>query len=185
MITAEYTRLPGCTFPLIATNRLPLEWYAVYTRSRCEKRVHEQFERRSIESLLPVYEAVHQWTDRKVQVQLPLFPGYVFVRVSLRDHLQVVQVPGVVKLVGFNGAPTALPQKDVDALRSSLMSGVRVVPHPYLTAGRRVRVKTGPLAGLTGILVRRKNKARFILSLGLIHRAIAVEVNETALEPER
>jgi transcription antitermination factor NusG len=157
-------------------------WYAAYTSANREKRVAEQLAQRSIEHLLPLYQAVRRWKDRRVCLQLPLFPGYVFVRLALRDRLHVLQVGGVAKLVGFNGTPTALPQEEIDALRTSLASGVRAAPHPYLTVGRRVRVKAGPLAGVEGILVKRKNRARFVVSVELIQRAMAVEIGEADLE---
>src|SRR4029077_3812170 len=132
-------------------------WYAAYTSANHEKRVAEQLARRSVEHFLPLYETVRRWKDRRKQLQLPLFPGYVLVRLALRDRLQVLQVPGVANLVGFSGTPTALPQEEIDALRASLASGARAEPHPYLTVGRRVRIKSGPLAGMEGILVRKKN----------------------------
>jgi transcription antitermination factor NusG len=117
-----------------------------------------------------------------VQLRLPLFPGYVFVRLALCDRLQVLQVPGVAKLVGFSGTPTALPQEEIDTLRTTLLNGVRAEPHPYLTVGRRVRVKSGPLAGMEGILMKRKNRARLVLSLDLIQRSVVVEVGAIELE---
>jgi transcription antitermination factor NusG len=158
-------------------------WYAVQTCANHEKRVLQQLGQRTVEAYLPQYESVRRWKDRRVRLDLPLFPGYVFVHLALRDRLQVLQVPGVAKLVGFNGIPTALPQEEIDALRTSLAIGVRAEPHPYLKVGQRVRVKAGPLAGLQGILVKRKNRARFVVSMELIQRAMAVEVDALELEP--
>src|SRR4029077_1760360 len=89
-------------------------WYAAYTSANHEKRVAEQLARRSVEHFLPLYDSVRRWKDRRMKLKLPLFPGYVFVRLALRDRLQVLQVPGVVKLVGFNGAPAELPQKEME-----------------------------------------------------------------------
>jgi transcription antitermination factor NusG len=157
-------------------------WYAAYTSAKHEKRVAEQLTRRSVEHLLPLYQTVRRWKDRRVQLQLPLFPGYVFVRLALRDRLQVLQVPGVANLVGFSGTPTALPQEEIDALRTSLLIGVRAEPHPYLTVGRRVRIKSGPLVGMEGILIGKKNQARLVISLDLIRRSVAVEVSALELE---
>jgi transcription antitermination factor NusG len=152
-------------------------WYAAYTSSNHEKRVALQLGQRSVEHFLPTYESLRRWKDRRVKLQLSLFPGYVFVRMALQDRLQVLQVPGVARLVGFNGTPTALPQEEIEALKTSLARGVCASPHPYLTAGRRVRVKTGSLAGLEGVLVRSKNSTRFVISLDLIMRSISVEVD--------
>jgi transcription antitermination factor NusG len=159
-----------------------LRWYAAYTSANHERRVAEQLVGRSVEHFLPLFQSVRRWKDRRVQLQLPLFPGYVFVRLALRDRLLVLQVPGVARLVGFNGTPTSLPQEEVNALRTSLASGAHVQPHPYLTVGRRVRVKTGPLAGVEGILVKRRKRARVVVSVELIQRAMAVEIDEADVE---
>jgi transcription antitermination factor NusG len=157
-------------------------WYAAYTCAQHEKRVAEQLTRRSVEHFLPLYETFRRWKDRRVRLELPLFPGYVFVRLALRDRLQVLQIPGVANLVGFSGTPTALPPEEIDALRTNLRNGVRAEPYPYLSVGRRVRVKSGPLAGMEGILARRKNGARFVVSVELIRRSIAVEIDEADLQ---
>ena len=158
-------------------------WYAAYTSANHEKRVAEQFVVRSVEHFLPVYASVRRWKDRRVTLQLPLFPGYVFVHFALRDRLQVLQIPGVAKLVSFNGTPAVLLEEEIEALRASLENGVRAEPHPYLKVGRRVRVKSGPMTGMEGILVRRKNRSRFVISLDLIMRSVAVEVDALELEP--
>ena len=159
-----------------------LLWYAAYTSANHEKRVAEQLLQRSVDHFLPLYESMRRWKDRKVRLQLPLFPGYVFVRLALSDRLLVLQVPGVAKLVGFNGTPTALPQEEIDALKKGLVCGVRAEPHPFLSVGRRVRVKGGPLEGVEGIVTRRKNRLRLVISLDLIRRAAAVEIDAVDLE---
>lgn len=166
----------------LPTAYLEPHWYAAYTSANHEKRVAAQLEQRSLEHFLPLYDSVRRWKDRQVQLQLPLFPGYVFVHFALRDRLQVLQIPGVAKLVSFNGIPAALRQQEIEALRTSLAHGIRAEPHPYLTLGRRVRVKAGSLAGLEGLVIRKKNRLRFILSLDLIGRSVAVEVDAADLE---
>jgi len=157
-------------------------WYSVYTCTRHEKRVDDQLQQRGIESFLPLYDCVRRWKDRRVRLQLPLFPGYVFVRIALSDRLRVLQVPSVVRLVGFNGLPTALPDNEVEALRRGLKDGRLMEPHPFLTIGRRVRIKGGPLTGAEGILIRRKNSFRVVLSLDLIQRSASVEVDASDIE---
>jgi transcription antitermination factor NusG len=157
-------------------------WYAAYTRANHEKRVAEQLGIRSVEHFLPLYEAVRRWKDRRVKLALPLFPGYVFVRLALRDRLQVLRVPGVARLVGFNGAAIALPNEEIEALKASLANGLQAEPHPFLTVGRRVRIKVGPLEGMEGIVIRRRNRLRFVISFDLIHRAAAVEIETACLE---
>jgi transcription antitermination factor NusG len=169
---------------------LPLQycearWYAAYTNANHEKRVAIQLKERAVENFLPLYESVRRWKDRRMKLQLPLFPGYVFVRLALRDRLQVLQLPGVAKLVGFNGTPAELPREEMEALRASLADGVRAEPHPFLKIGRRVRVKVGSLAGLEGILIRKKNGARFVMSLDPIMRSVAVEIDMAELESVR
>src|SRR5580700_10500149 len=136
-------------------------WYAAYTRANHERRVADQLAERGVENFLPQYESMRKWKDRKVRLQMPLFPGYVFVHLALQNRLQVLQVPGVAKLVGFNGTPAELPQEEIEAMRASLAIGIRAEPHPYLEIGRRVRVRAGSLAGLEGILTRKKNGPRF------------------------
>src|SRR5580704_11518671 len=158
-------------------------WYALYTCPRHEKRVVQQIEQHRISCFLPLYRSVRRWKDRRKELELALFPGYVFVRIALRDRLQVLQIPSVVRFVGFNGCPVPLPENEMASLMTGLSSGVRAEPHPYLTVGRSVRVKYGPLAGTHGILVRRKEKFRVVLSLDLIMRSVAVEVDESDIEP--
>jgi transcription antitermination factor NusG len=168
---------------VLPENYVQLRWYAAYTCANHEKRVAEQLDQRSIELFLPRYETVRCWKDRRVRLQLPLFPGYVFVRIALRDRLPVLQIPGVVRLVGFNGLPTAIPEGEVEALREALARQLRAEPHPYLTVGRRVRISSGPLAGLEGILERKRKRFRIVLSIPLIMRSIAVEVDSADVEP--
>jgi transcription antitermination factor NusG len=158
-------------------------WYAAYTCANHEKRAAEQFVNRGIEHFLPLYESLRRWKDRKMRLTLPLFPGYVFVRMLLRDRLQVLQTPSVARLVGFNGTPTPLPEDDINRIREFLNRGYRAEPHPYLRIGRRVRVSSGPLLGLEGIIVRRKSGDRFVISLDLIQRSLAVEVSALDLQP--
>src|SRR5882724_1131237 len=171
---------PGVVLP---ADCLELRWYAAYTCANHEKRVREQLEQRSIESYLPLYETIRRWRDRRMRLQLPLFPGYVFVRMALVDRLQVLQVPSVARLVGFNGHLAALPDAEIEGLKNGLAGGVRAEPHPFLTAGRRVRIKAGPLGGHEGILIRRKGSLRVVLSIELIMRSVVVEVDAENVEP--
>jgi len=157
-------------------------WYAAYTNANHEKRVAEQLGVREVEYFLPLYASARRWKDRRVTLQLPLFPGYIFVHIALRDRLKVQQVPGVARLVGFDGKLVALPEKEIQALRRSFESGVRAEPHPYLTVGRRVRVKSGPLAGTQGILLRRKGNVRVVISIELIQRSVAVDTDVADVE---
>lgn len=158
-------------------------WYAAHVRSRHEKQVARQLEERRVSCFLPVYRSVRRWKDRRKELDLVLFPGYVFVNLDLKDRMRVLQVPSVVRFVSFNGQPAALPDAEIEALSNGLAKGLRAEPHPYLKVGNRVRVKYGPLAGMEGILVRRKEKFRVVLSIDLIQRSVAVEVDESEVQP--
>jgi transcription antitermination factor NusG len=169
--------------PALAAEDDQLRWYAAYTSANHEKRVAEHFRVREVEHFLPTYCSVRRWKDRRVTLQLPLFPGYVFVRIALRDRLRVVQVPGLARLVGFNGMPAALPKEEIAALQATLASGVRAEPHPFLVVGRRVRVKSGPMTGMQGILLKRKGRFRVVISIELIQRAVALDADVADVEP--
>ena len=156
-------------------------WFAVYTRANHERRVSEQLTERGVEIFLPQYETVHKWKDRHVRLQLPLFPGYVFVHMALQNRLQVLQVPGVAWLVSFAGKPVAVPEEEFTKIRTFLIHGLRAEPHPYLKTGRRVRVCSGPFEGMEGIILRRKNRSRLVISLELIQRSMAVDLEEADL----
>ena len=171
-------------YPGLAPEFYEPRWYAAYTSANHEKRVALQLGQRSVEHFLPLYESVRRWKDRQVRLQMPLFPGYVFVQLALRDRLQVLQVPGVAKLVGFNGTPAALPPEEIETLRRGLQGGLRAEPHPFLTVGRRVRIIAGPFAGLEGILKRKKSRLRVVVSLELIQRSVAVDVDAADVRPE-
>jgi transcription antitermination factor NusG len=158
-------------------------WYAVYTNTHHEKQVALQLGQRSIEHHLPLYDSVRRWKDRRVRLQMPLFPGYIFVRIALRDRLQLLQIPSVVHLVGFAGRPAPLKDEDIHALQNCLRHGHPVEPHAYLQVGRRARVQRGFLQGLEGIILRRKNKTRLIVSFDLIQRSVSVEIDGTDLAP--
>lgn len=163
----------------------PESWYALHTCSRHEKCVARQIEQRSITCFLPLYRSTRRWKDRRTVLELALFPGYVFVRLALEDRLRVLQLPSVVRLVSFNGLPAALPESEIEQLRERLARGGPLEPHPYLRVGRRVRVSAGPMQGLEGIIVRRKDRCRVVFSLDLIMRSVAVEVDESDVEPVR
>jgi transcription antitermination factor NusG len=169
--------------PGLPTDRFRPCWYAASTRANHEKNVAEHLAARSVEHFLPLYESVRRWKDRRVRLQMPLFPGYVFVHISLCDRLRVLQIPSVASLVRFNGIPAALSETEIETLKASLEQGIQVVPHPYLNVGRRVRVAAGPLEGLEGIVIRKKNALRFVISLDLIQRSVVVELDQADLGP--
>ncbi len=167
----------GIIVPEITGNYLEPRWYAARTKSRHEKKVAEQLSGKGLQSFLPLYKAQHRWKDRVARVDLPLFPGYIFVHLPLKDRLQVLEIPGVANLVSFQGQPAALPEQEIETLRCGLSASLHAEPHPYLKVGRRVRIKGGPLRGLEGILERKKEDSfRVVISIDLIMRSVLVEV---------
>lgn len=157
-------------------------WYALYTVARHEKSVAGEIERRGLSCFLPVYRSVRRWKDRRKELDLVLFPGYVFVQIAPQKMLQVLQLPGAVRIVTFNGQPAALSEHEITSLRSRLSSSCHMEPHPYLCVGRRVRVRSGPMQGLEGIIQRQRDKCRLIFTIDLIMRSVAVEVDEADVE---
>lgn len=186
---AKSLELPALTKPSTAWDRSPAarcltaRWYVAQTLARHEKRTADLLRRRDIENFLPLYESVRRWKDRRVRLQLPLFPGYIFVRMLFQERMRVLEIPSVVRFVGFGGSSSTLPDHELEALRNSLSRQLRVKPHPYLTIGRRVRVMRGPLEGLEGVLVRRKGQFRLILSVDLIQRSIIVDLDAADVSP--
>jgi len=170
----------GEAMPKIAGSSSPStlrHWFAVYTACRHEKQVARHLKQRQIEHFLPLYRTQHQWKDgSRVMVDLPLFPGYVFVRVDWSNRVGVLVVPGVVSMIGTAMRPAPLPDFEVEKLRTGL-DPLRVEPHPFITVGQRVRIKSGSLAGVEGIVVRKNGRIRVVLTLSLLTQSIAIEVD--------
>ena len=160
------------------------KWFALYTTARHEKRVAEHLGQRQIECYLPLYKSERKWSDgSRVTLELPLFPGYIFVHIQKSERVQVLSVPGALTVVGgTGGGPAPLPDGTIESLRMGLM--VRPAqPHPLVTAGQRVRIRSGALAGLEGVVVRTKNGIRVVMTLASIMQSYAVEVDLEDLEP--
>jgi len=157
-------------------------WYAIYTRHQHEKAVAQILSNKGLEIFLPLYRVAHRWQDRTKQLSLPLFPCYLFLRGGLDRRLQILTTPGVHTIVGWAGRPAVIPEVEIDAVRRAVESFLRVEPHPFLKCGDWVRVKSGPLQGLEGILVRKKNLFRLVLSVELLGRSVAVEVDACMVE---
>ena len=158
-------------------------WFAVYTTPRHEKHVSEILAERQIETFLPLYKTTRQWQkSRPVVLELPLFPTYVFVRIARQARGSVLGMPGVLSIVGSSKESWPLPDFEIDALRSGLLER-KIEPHPYLVVGERVRIMAGVMTGVEGVLVRKKNDLRVVLSLDTIMRSVAVEVNADDIEP--
>ena len=160
-----------------------LSWYAVYTCARHEKRVKQQLDLRRIRCALPLYHAVHRWKDRRKELDLPLFPSYIFVNLALMDRVRVLEIPGVVSFVCLHGKPVPLAQHELGPFLTDQNIGRRIQPHPFLQVGRQVRLRNGPLAGLEGVLLRRKEGLRLLVSLEMLMRSVCVEVSAEDVEP--
>ena len=156
-----------------------IAWYALYTRSRFEKKLMTELADRSIEVFLPMREILSRWKDRKKKVWLPLFPGYLFVRQidTPANRHRVLNVPGAVRFVGFNGQAVPIPAEQIEGVRRFLECNLSVDPYPYMKIGQRVEVIAGPLKGIQGKLVQKKGRFRFVLQVDLIRQAVAVEID--------
>ncbi len=160
-------------------------WYAVHTRSRHEKQVARQFLEKQIEAFLPLHTEVHRWKDRYKKVEVPLFSGYVFVqfeRGSLRRQA-VLKTTGVIRIVGFGQRDEAVPDEQIEALRRVMESEVHAEKHKYLRVGQRVKVISGALAGVEGILKRVKGNARLVIAVEPIKQAVAIELEGYEVVP--
>lgn len=179
LVLPDPTRLGVADFP----PDVGPTWFAAYTTPRHEKVVARQFDVRNVESFLPLYRSVRRWKNGcRVAIDQPLFPSYVFVRVRRREAVRVLQVPGVLSLVSTGREPAALPNSEIEALRCGL-PGRCFEPHPYLTTGEKVRVLSGALAGMIGVLIRKKNEFRVVLSLDLICQSVSLEIDAEEVEP--
>jgi transcription antitermination factor NusG len=159
-------------------------WYALHIRSRHEKRVAERLSASSMQTFLPLHRSRHTWKNGvHADVDLPLFPCYLFAKASIYDRLRLLQHPGVLGFAASSARPTAIPEEEIALLKAATES-FKAEPHPYLSSGDAVRIVAGPLNGMRGILMRRKQEYRVVLSVEAIMRSIAVEVSEFDIEPE-
>jgi transcription antitermination factor NusG len=158
-------------------------WWALYTRHQHEKTVAGLLSAKGFEVFLPLYESMRRWKDRTKLLTLPLFPCYIFVRGGLNRRLQVMTTPGVYMIL-FRGEHVAIiPDAEIDAIRKAVEGTFRIEPHPYLKCGEVVRVTKGSLEGVEGVLVRKKNLLRLVLSVNMMAQSVAVEIDATDVEP--
>jgi len=161
----------------------PSHWYAIYTSPRHEKYVSEHLRHRDIEQFLPLYQRVHRWKNGcKARVELPLFPGYLFVKITRRQRVRVLELPGVISFVGTRTEPALLSEFEIETLRSGLPLH-KFEPYRQLAVGQKVQITCGALTGLTGVLVRHANGYRVVITVELIHQSVAVELDAHDVEP--
>jgi len=160
-------------------------WYAVQVRSRYEVGVARYLRGMGFEEFLPLYESRKRWSDRTKVVQEPLFPGYLFCRFDLQNRLPILKTPGVIQVVGYNRQPIPVDEGEVESIQTLVTSGIPNQPWPFLKVGEKVRIESGPLRGLEGVLVEFKGNRRLILSVSLLQRSVAVEMDAAFVRSER
>jgi len=158
-------------------------WFALRVRSKHERIAAFHLRERGFEEFSPSYKEESQWSDRKKTMERFLFPGYVFCRLNPQDRLPVLTVPGVVDLVGFGGGPCAIPDFEIEQVRTMVQSGLLVTPWPFLEVGQTVLLEHGPLTGLEGILEEVKGKLRLVVSIRLLQRSVSTEVDRKWVRP--
>lgn len=160
----------------------PSRWYAVYTYPRHEKSVLEHFESKSLESFLPTVITESRWKDRRVRLQTPIFPGYIFTRINASQRSKVLSSPGVIRMLCFNGMPAPIDDAEIESVKLCLERGTVLGSCSLLELGDRVRVKAGVLEGLEGHISRCKNDRRLIVPITLIHQSVTIEIDVQLLE---
>jgi transcription antitermination factor NusG len=160
-----------------------ISWYALQVRSRKENYIASQIAGQGYECLLPTYRSIRKWSDRVKEVEQPLFPGYLFCRFDIHDRRPLITTPGVLQIVGSGRTAIPVSDEEIHALQLVVSSGVSKEPWPYLEVGQRVRIGYGTLTGLEGILVNLKGNHRVVLSVTLLQRSVAMEVDSAWLTP--
>jgi len=158
-------------------------WYGVQVRPRFEKLAAAALRGKGYEEFLPLYQVRNRWADRFKIVELPLFTGYVFCRLNVHERLPVLTTPGVISIVGAGRTPVPVDEKEIEAIQAIAKSGTPAAPWPFLKEGQRVRVARGALRDIEGILVTIKNAFRVVVSVTLLQRSVAVEVDRDAICP--
>jgi transcription antitermination factor NusG len=161
----------------------PFPWYALQVRAQHERGVSEFLRGGGFDWFLPLYKCRKRWSDRVKEVEVPLFPGYLFCRFDANDRLPILKTPGVLQIVGYNRRPVEIDEAEIGAIRTLVGSGMASQPWPYLHVGDRVQIESGPLQGMIGILTNFKGKHRLIVSITLLQRAVAVEIDGALVSP--
>jgi len=165
------------------TENITYPWFALRVRSRYEHTVATHLQRRGYESLLPLYKCRHRWSDRFKEIDLPLFPGYVFCQFNPLNRLPILSIPGVVHVVGVGRTPVPIDESEIAAFQAAVKSGLPRQPWPFLEIGHRVRIACGPLCGVQGILLGFRGHQRLVLSVTLLQRSVAVQIDEAWVQP--
>ncbi len=167
------------------TSTVPADysWYAAYTQPRHEKAVAQQLDWKGIEVFCPTFNFESKWKDRRVQIQAPLFPGYVFTRICRSQKGIVLSAPGVIRILSQSGRPVAIPVAEIEAVRLCVAAATKLERHAVVESGTRVRVRSGPFSGLEGTVVRQEGTCKVLVAIAAIHQAVALELDGDSLEP--
>jgi transcription antitermination factor NusG len=162
-----------------------MNWYAVHTMARHEKRVAGQFEEKRVKTFLPLLQQVHKWSDRRAKVEVPMFTCYAFVQIgqTTEERLKVLRTPGVLGFVGSERQGTPIPEEQIESLRTAIREKIPCYPHAFISAGSRVRIRGGSLHGVEGILMRQGTDQSLIVSVELLQRSISMRVEGYDIEP--
>lgn len=158
-------------------------WFALQVRTRHEIGISDYLRAKGYEQFLPLYKCRKRWSDRIKEVQAPLFPGYLFCRFDPQARLPILKTPGVVQVVGNGRAPIPVCDSEISALQTLIASGLPNQPWPFLHAGDKVQIQGGPLRGLEGVLVAFKGNCHLVLSVTLLQRSVAVEIDSALVKP--
>jgi transcription antitermination factor NusG len=161
----------------------PRDWYALYTRHQHEKSVARSLTGKGLGVFLPLYTAVHRWQDRDKRLSLPLFPCYIFLQNPSDRWHSILAIPGVHSVVGFAKRPATIATAEIEALQRVVGSCLKLEPHPFLRCGDRVRLRSGPLEDIEGLLIRKKSTWKLVVSVEMVQRSVAVEVDASMVEP--
>jgi transcription antitermination factor NusG len=161
------------------------QWYALQLRPRFEKVVASHLRAKGYEEYLPLHRSRRRWSDRVKEIELPLFPGYIFCRFDIRSRLPILIVPGVMSVVSFGGISFAVPEDEINAVRNVVNSGLPYGPWPFMSAGHRVHVERGPLRGLDGVVVEARDDYRLVISVTMLQRSVSVSIERDCVSPIR
>lgn len=160
-----------------------LPWYALQVRPRYEKQISTALRSKGYEEFLPLYSARRRWSDRYKVVEFPLFPGYLFCRFDQKLRLPILTIPGVLKIVSFGKELIPVDESEIASIQAIVKSGFKAEPWPYLQAGQRVRINEGALEGVEGIFLHTKTEQRLVVSVSLLQRSVAVEIDASWITP--
>ncbi len=178
---SDFSSLATLKNKIMELRKVP-RWYAIYTRSRYEKKVSMELEERGLEHFLPLVPQLRYWKDRKKIVNMPIFPGYVFVNIKISEKIRVLRANGVVRFIEFNGSPSPIPDAQIEDVRQLLKYPDRVETASYFNCGDSVEITAGPFSGISGKIIHSRGKQRILVGIEIIQQAISVEIDSAWLK---